>query len=300
MNKALLSFADKVLWRSLKRLSEQAEKIDYFDRVFLYDENSFSPEFRRTFRNKLSRNVRGFGYWCWKPELIYDTLLQLDWGDLLLYLDAGCHLNSRGRWRLEQYFSLLNESEIGMVGFQAEEPSYSNSPLEHDGRTLFDQPNYKWIKGDLFDHFGVRENKRFTHSQAIGAGIILVRKCEASLSIVDEWRSIIRTNFSLLDDSPSISSNFEGFIEHRHDQAIFTLLCLKHDVPLLSAYEYWYPKKVANAVLEPDWDVLKNFPIHARRDKDVGKIVEFKTRFLRVAKLPFSLLRRSITAKCLR
>ena len=39
------------------------------------------------------------------------------------------------------------------------------------------------------------------------------------------WMAIIiRHDFSLLDDTPSKSPNLKGFQEHRHDQAIFSLL----------------------------------------------------------------------------
>jgi hypothetical protein len=142
--------------------------------------------------------------------------------------------------------------------------------LQYDGRRLFDQPNYQWVKGDLFDHFGVRDNKSYTHAQAIGAGITFIKKCQQSVALIREWQGIIAQDFSLLDDTPSESPNLEGFREHRHDQAIFSLLCLKHGVPTLSAYEYWYPKNLASDRLEPDWDALRDFPIHARRDKDLG------------------------------
>ena len=80
----------------------------------------------------------------------------------------------------------------------------------------------------------------------------------------------------ILDDTPSRSRNLEGFIEHRHDQAIFSLLCIQHKVMSLSSQETWYPKRFSagqltpSISLKPDWDALKYFPIHAKRDKDLG------------------------------
>lgn len=40
--------------------------------------------------------------------------------------------------------------------------------------------------------------------------------------------SVFLTDFSLIDDSPSKSENMNGFIEHRHDQSVFSLLFKVH------------------------------------------------------------------------
>jgi hypothetical protein len=78
----------------------------------------------------------------------------------------------------------------------------------------------------------------------------------------------------LIDDTPSSSPNKYGFIEHRHDQAIFSLLCIKYKVLTVSAYEYWYPKKGSLQIIAPDWAALKEFPIHAKRDKGINSFFE--------------------------
>lgn len=274
MNKYLASFADRRLKKTLERLRNQAIKLNYFDDVFLFDENNLDRSFFAKYRNVLHSKVRGFGYWCWKPQVILQSLEKMNDGDGLIYVDAGCHLNYRGIWRLDEYFEFLKESDCGIVAFQSIKPSPELSPLPYDGRVLFDQPNYRWIKGDLFDYFGVRHQEKYTHAQMIGAGVILVRKCALALSIINEWLNIIEEDFSLIDDSPSSSPNINGFIEHRHDQSIFTLLCIKHNVPTLSAYEYWYPKLI-NGRMKPDWNYLKNFPVLAKRDKDYGFVGNF-------------------------
>ena len=91
---------------------------------------------------------------------------------------------------------------------------------------------------------------------------------------------IIKNNFSLLDDTPSRSSNFDGFVDHRHDQAIFSLLCLKHKVTVLSAYEFWYPANLSYGILGMDWEALEDFPIHAKRDKKIGLLVRIRTKLI--------------------
>ena len=179
-----------------------------------------------------------------------------------------------------EYFDLLERSENGIVAFQMVAPSPENSTLSYDGRYLPDWPNCNWTKGDLFDYFGVRNDRRFTHVQTFSAGIVLVKKCKNAVKIIDEWNAVIKNNFSLLDDTPSRSSNFDGFVDHRHDQAIFSLLCLKHKVTVLSAYEFWYPANLSYGILGMDWEALEDFPIHAKRDKKIGLLVRIRTKLI--------------------
>lgn len=267
----LLSFADSRMQRSLDRLARQAKSLNTFDDIYMFKENDLPVDFREHFKDKLIPGSRGYGYWSWKPEAILMALDRIQDEDCLLYIDAGCHLNDRGKQRLLEYFKILEQEEMGIVAFKAIQPTEGNSSLVYDGRKLFDQPNYRWIKGDLFDYFGVKDNPSVVNDQAIGSGIIFVRKCDRAIRIIREWQQIIWHHFNLLDDTPSFSANLAGFIEHRHDQAIWTLLCLKHRVKTLSAYEYWYPMKNAKK-LKPDWLALEEFPIHAKRDKDLGML----------------------------
>jgi hypothetical protein len=286
----LLSFADSRMYRSLDRLLRQAKSMDIFDDIYLFNENDLPEDFKENFKDKLILGSRGYGYWSWKPEVIFMALDRIKDGDCLLYIDAGCHLNSRGKQRLLEYFKILDQEEAGIVAFQAVQPTEVNSSLVYDGRKLFDQTNYRWIKSDLLDYFGVKDNPSVVNDQAIGAGVFFIRKCDRAISIIREWQQIIWHDFSLLDDTPSVSPNLAGFIEHRHDQAIWTLLCLKHRIKMLSAYEYWYPMKSVKK-WKPDWLALDEFPIHAKRDKNFGMLKNIllransiKTYFLRLLK----------------
>jgi len=286
--KHLVSFADSRMRRSLSRLSGQAESFGLFDTIHLLDEGSLSIDFRERFKDKLIAGSKGYGYWSWKPEVILNLLNEIDEGDHLLYIDAGCHMNTDGKKRLIEYFDILEKDNNGIVAFQAVQPTTENSSLKYDGRKLFDQPNHQYIKGDLLEYFDAKENPTIVNAQAIGAGIILIKKCDQALRIIKEWRKIIWERFDLLDDTPSISPNLPGFIENRHDQAIWTLLCLKHHVKTLSAYEYWYPKKNITK-LKPDWSALHEFPIHAKRDKDLGflrnSIWQFKLLIIKLKRI---------------
>jgi hypothetical protein len=278
MKKYFLTFADKRFMPSLRRILRQAQSIQAFDGLIGYTEEDLSNVFRSKYAAYLSHKVRGFGYWCWKPEIIKMALDKINTGDALLYVDVGCHINPSGKIRLQEYFEILDASSKDLIVFRDSKPNALISPLKYDGRRLFEQYNYQWTKGDLFDYFGVRQAQEFTHSRAISAGIILIKKGQASSEIINEWSSVYEHSFSLADDSPSVSQNLEGFIEHRHDQSIFTIICIKYAVDTLSCYEFWYPS-AQDCRTVADWNELKDFPIHAMRDKKLAFSVILKSYF---------------------
>jgi len=53
--------------------------------------------------------------------------------------------------------------------------------------------------------------------------------CKKTRDLVNEWYSVA-CKYNLIDDSPSIKPNAEGFKEHRHDQSIFSLLTKKYGI----------------------------------------------------------------------
>jgi len=288
MSRALISFADKRLWRSLRRLEKQAVSMDVFDELYLFNENNLGEHFLEKHGEILNSKTRGFGYWIWKPEVILTALSTLDEGDVAIYVDVGCHLNANGKRRLEEYINLLEKSSAGIIAFTAQRPTITNSTLVDDGRFIPPQINKQWIKGDLLDYFGVRDDAHYYSSEAIGATIILIKKSEESVKFINEWKEICESDYGLIDDSASNSPNLDGFIEHRHDQAVFTLLAIKYEVELISAYEYWYP--TVNDCRRPDWLALGEYPFHAKRDKDFGWMVKQKNRILKVARYVFKYL----------
>jgi hypothetical protein len=276
MKKYLVTFGDSRLYRSLNRFKKQAEAMKFYDSIYCFNETNLDRDFIKTFKEHLIPGSRGFGYWSWKPQIVLQVLRKMDNGDILQYTDVGCHLNPKGVARLNDYFKLADKSPRGILSFQAKIPE---SPLKHDGRTLFEQRDYMYVKGDLIDYFGVRNSPEIIKSYSIGATVFFIKKTKESVNLVEEWLSIVRKSFTYIDNTPSTSPNFEGFIEHRHDQAIFSLLAKKYGLPTLSTYEYYYPKKTST---HPDWRVLKNFPIHAKRDKDLGFFKNLDVLFKRI------------------
>lgn len=267
MKKIFLTFADQRMHRALERINHQAIKMGVYDCIIIANENNLDLNFRENFKKYLTPEHRGFGYWTWKAQIILQTLLQMSDGDLLQYTDAGCHLNQSGRKKLDEYFSKAQKSESGILAFQAIPPSFHNGKIK-----LPDLRESKWCKGDLCDALAVRSSSNVMGTQAIGATVIFIKKCDESISVVRKWLAVYQNNISLIDNSNSKSEDLPGFVEHRHDQSIFSILAKLNRVETVSAYEYWYPH--ARYPLIPDWRILKDYPIHAKRDKGVHWVMK--------------------------
>lgn len=98
-----LSFADSRMSAALERLGRQAEALDFFDEITLFTEHDLSAEFTSRMGRYLTPSCRGFGYWSWKPWSIHHVLQEMEEGDRLLYLDAGCHINANGTDRFRHF-----------------------------------------------------------------------------------------------------------------------------------------------------------------------------------------------------
>lgn len=259
--KYFCTFADSRMKKSLLRLEIQAQDLNFFDKIFINNENNLDPDFSKYFKSKLIKGSRGYGYWSWKPQIILQTFREMNEGDILLYLDAGCHLNKNGLDRLNYYFNQTELSESGLFAFQeALRPEDSNLEV------CFSHLEKYFTKGDIFDYFKVRDREDVYNTGIIAGGIFLVKKCTSSQEIIEQWLDVFKHHFDLVDNSPSRSSNFDGFIENRHDQSIFSILCKQKKIPTVSIYETW----------QPDWSRLEYYPILAKRDKGLG--IFWKTR----------------------
>jgi len=260
MKRYFISFASPRMKSALEKIVKQSIKMNYFDDIIPYTYSDLTADFTERYHDKLHDNIRGFGYWSWKPEIIKQTLAKMEDGDQLLYLDAGCNLNNHGKDRLKQYFDMLSD-DTPLVTFinVTKDTLFFNKDIK-----LPDWPLKNWIKGDLIDYFNIREQNEILDQQVFFAGILLLQKGKISKTFIDKWEETISTDWSFIDDSPSKSPNLDGFIEHRHDQAIFSVLCNLYPVQQISGCEVVYPKIKGRG---SDWKKLKNFPIHARRDR---------------------------------
>ena len=89
-------------------------------------------------------------------------------------------------------------------------------------------PEKNWVKKDIVLYMNM-DKPEYMETNQRQAGTNFFRKCDITVQFVQEWYQI-SSNYCLLDDSPSIMPNIDSFREHRHDQAIFSLLSKKYNI----------------------------------------------------------------------
>ena len=275
MSKHFISFADQRMRQSGLRIKKQATKLNIFDHVRIYNETDLNQQFINHYNDKLIPRSKGFGYWVWKAEIISQQLDEMNYGDMLLYMDAGSHIRTKGTYRLSQYFDFAKKSSAGIFLFDSSYPEELNMGF-HTARDKWQphyHPCYKHIKADLLGYFAKLTNTDLLNSPMCESGHIFIVKTLQSVLLINEWRMIPWHSFNLIDDSVSAIPNLEGFEEHRHDQSILTLLARKYQAITISNAETYYPS-IFNQNIS-DWKIIDNFPIHARRDRDYGLIANF-------------------------
>ena len=189
-----------------ERLIEQARKTKYFDKTIFYTEKDLKNDKRFWSQHSefILKNKRGYGYWLWKPYIIKKTMSAMRNGDILFYSDCGCEIGGDKQLLIPDFFDYVKTDKI--IGSNACTEKY-------------------WCKKDLIKYLDINSEEYLNSPQRqSGASIWLV--CRETISLVNEYYKIC-CNYHMIDDSPSIEPNTEGFREHRHDQAVFSLLTKK-------------------------------------------------------------------------
>ena len=242
MTLRLVSFANSEHARSLARLRLQATRIGLFTSFSGLVETDLDEEFRSLAQDNLQSGTRGFGFWAWKPQVIIQEMLRANDGDIVLYLDAGSHLNAKGLSRMKEYLEICKESQSGILAFQLSEPEE------------------KYTKEDVFFHFGVPPNSSIRQTGQVQAGAILACVNPTTLRFFYQWRDSFIHNFSLINDSESRLPNSPAFKATRHDQSIFSVMAKLNHVALVSADEN---SPIGESLT---WRSLRKLPIHHKRD----------------------------------
>lgn len=241
-----ISFADRRMRKSLQRICRQAEEMQVFDEIEVFDEKTLMPDLS-AWSDKLLIGSRGLGYYCWKSYLIRRELNKLAPDDILVYLDAGCHLNKRGRKRFEEYLRMLRTDPLGVKLTVVDEI--------HDGEPIVER---KYTKGDVFAYFRCENRADITDTYQLAATHVYCRHCPEALELLKAWEDAWKTHFSLIDDTPSQSPNLSGFVTHRHDQSILSVLFKLRGGTPLPRYECYSPG---------DWSELVDCPVLDLRDR---------------------------------
>lgn len=202
----LASFADSRYGNYLEAMRKGAVRSGFFDQIELYCEKDLDTDFLVKNGDFIRNHRRGYGYWIWKPQVCLQTFRKMQPDDILVYADAGCTINYRGKDKFDEYIATTQKE--GAIAFQ----------FHHLERT--------WTKGDLFQHLNTWE---FADTGQYHATFFFLKKNETNQIFLETWLQTAE-QYHLLTDHRSVHPNLPGFIEHRHDQSIFSLLQKKRGV----------------------------------------------------------------------
>ena len=215
---------------SVNRLCNEAIQLSCFDKITGMTDIDLKNDvfFWNQHASFILENKKGFGYWIWKSYIIMKYLQEeMTESDILVYMDAGCSLNDKGKIRFLEYIHLLeNSQEYGILSFQMNHLSEIN-----------------YTKRNLFNYLKISTNDML--SGQCMATVIMIKKNKHSLFVINEWYRISSIYKLLRDDN-----NNEI---HRHDQSILSLLVKKYGSIKIADETFFYPSWGKTGSFYPFW-----------------------------------------------
>jgi hypothetical protein len=187
------------------------------DKVYSFKESDIDKDFFEK-NYKILSSPRGSGYWSWKQYFLNKVMQEVQDDDVVMYIDSGA-------------YPIHNLKDLPM--------SDSINCFE-----VYGHKNKIWTKYDCFRIMNCLEEKYFESYQMLG-GFQIYRKNKVSESFIKENLQLCQM-YQVISDSPSImGKNDITFKDHRHDQSIFTNLCIKYNIK-----PHRDPSQWGNSVLE--------------------------------------------------
>lgn len=253
-------------WRAAaRRLGRQARESGLFTQVAVITDRSLPsqfPDFWNSHRSMLQSSIRGYGYWMWKPYLI--GRLMREWSndiDFLIYLDSGCEIN------------MTRESVQRWEG-------YLDLAAGNEGRFAMSLPGHAeqdWSKSDTMEFLGLTREQRA--SDQIQATVSLFANSPLNLEFTDQWlSSCLQNNYHFVDDSPSVTPNAPTFIEHRHDQSIFSGLFKQCGGATIPDETFWAPNWSPDGLDYPIWTPRNRTRIATLDQRLSSRAIRFSER----------------------
>jgi hypothetical protein len=220
-----LTFSDEKYIKSRERYVAEMKATGIFSKIFSFGPEDLDDDFLKAHAEFIKNNPRGYGYWIWKPYLILKVLNQMEDGEVLAYGDAGNEIKGT----TEQCLRLVNlvKYSKGKVKIVA---SRTHRIYSHTKMDLYFR----------FRYYGVL----YAFCKMIEPGRILIEKNERTLNFVREWDSLCQNDYRNIDDSPSLLPNFPNFVEHRHDQSVFSLLFNFYKCKIVDFGDVWQASRL--------------------------------------------------------
>ncbi len=224
--KHFITFGNDSFAYQKQRLKKDATATGWFDTV-----TTFAPEDIAEFLQKYSKfienNKRGYGYWIWKPYVILKTLQETAEGDLIFYVDSGSSIVPEKKGVFDRYVEQLEANPV--VVFKLPDSVYTER---------------MFCKIDTLKHYSTSERNleldtEFLESGQVESGLFFCKNSAAAKKFVEDWlEGMLFENHQLVIDHSNYTRQLPGFIEHRHDQAVLSILSKLNGAAVLPTEGY--------------------------------------------------------------
>jgi hypothetical protein len=228
-----ITYADDVFKNAKKRICKEAMNCRWFNSITSYGPESLDDSFKEKFKHILSQ-PRIAGYGIWRPYIIKKSLDEIDYGDILVYLDAGCKINVNGKKRFDEYINKVVTNQTGIISFQ----------MPHLEKV--------WTTKEIFNYFNLEPDGDIGNSGQILDGILIMRKTNTFIKLNDLWLKAVYDNPLLFTDYYNKSQN-SYFKDNRHEQSIFSIIRKLNNPLLLTDETYFTPFGNKESLEFPFW-----------------------------------------------
>jgi hypothetical protein len=235
----LITYGNNIFERAKKRLYKEAKESKWFDTITLYGPKDLDNEFKKRFKNILNKR-RGGGYWIWKSHIIKKKLSEINENDILIYLDAGCSINKKGKKRFDEYINILNNSDKGIISFY----------MGHIEKY--------WTTKEIFNYFNVHNDNKIINTGQIIGGIRIMKKNKNLIHLINLESKTLYDNPLLFTDHYNKNQN-SYFKDNRHEQSVFSVIRKMSNPILLNDETYFKPFGNEDSLKYPFWATRKRY-----------------------------------------
>lgn len=223
-----INYANLMYYNAQKKNSETAKTIGGCDESIMCGIKDIDTDYY-TKNRRIFSFPRGAGYWIWKPYIIKKYLKTLSECDYLIYTDSGTEFVSDINYLLEIKGDILEKQGFLISGATMPVPS---------GPPWADAPEYMWTKRDAFI-LTETDIPEITKTPQACTCFMMFKPKKEVFDFLEEWIYWNCDYRAVTDSENVLGKNYDGWVEHRHDQSLASILAKKRKWEIISDITHW-------------------------------------------------------------
>jgi hypothetical protein len=197
---------------NIQQLTDSVNTFSHFE-VIVFHKKDIDLQFKEE-NEKILNNKRGDGYWLWKPYIINKILKNINDDDILFYCDSKYYFT-------EPFKKLFYDKMYNNILIWKNKPNESSYYFK------------QWCKMDVIKKYNMHNVTFINNYEICWAGCMVLRKNTTITNLIKRWLTIC-CNENDITDIPSCIPNSPDYIEHRHDQALLSIVLYEFNIKLHS------------------------------------------------------------------